>query len=130
MPRSGRRLPATRPVARAALPAALLALVCAAPAPGATAPGAGAPARAASSAAASSAAASSAAASSAGAAHAGAPRARTFDTAPARAALERLLPRHSGQFTLVPDPAAGAGADTFTVAGTAGAITGRGRTGA
>ncbi|MFE2167684.1 hypothetical protein ACFXB3_21870, partial [Streptomyces sp. NPDC059447] len=40
MSRSGRRH-----VALAALPAALLALTCAAPAPGATAPGAGAPAR-------------------------------------------------------------------------------------
>ncbi|MFB7181731.1 alpha-N-acetylglucosaminidase, partial [Streptomyces sp. NPDC056257] len=61
-------------------------------------------------------------------AHAGAPRSRSFDTAPARAALERLLPRHHGQFTLVPDTAAGA--DTFTVSGTAGAITVRGSTGA
>ncbi|MFE7093778.1 alpha-N-acetylglucosaminidase, partial [Streptomyces erythrochromogenes] len=55
-------------------------------------------------------------------------RAATFDAAPARAALQRLLPRHARQFTLVPDPAAGP--DTFTVSGTAGAITVRGSTGA
>ncbi|MFD8980919.1 alpha-N-acetylglucosaminidase [Streptomyces sp. NPDC059564] len=60
------------------------------------------------------------------AAPAGAPR--TFDAGPARAALQRLLPRHAGQFTLVPDAAAGA--DTFTVSGTAGAVTVRGSTGA
>ncbi|MET9469800.1 alpha-N-acetylglucosaminidase, partial [Streptomyces sp. NPDC006544] len=57
-----------------------------------------------------------------------APRARAFDAAPARAALERLLPRHAAQFTLLPDT--GTGADTFTVSGTAGAITVRGSTGA
>ncbi|MEU9160358.1 alpha-N-acetylglucosaminidase [Streptomyces sp. NPDC048424] len=124
MPRSGRRLPGPRPLALAALPAALLALICAGPAPGATAPGAGSPAPAD---------VRPGARAGAGpavrsAAHAGAPRSRTFDTAPARAALERLLPRHHGQFTLVPDTAAGA--DTFTVSGTAGAITVRGSTGA
>ncbi|MFI6147567.1 alpha-N-acetylglucosaminidase [Streptomyces sp. NPDC051109] len=58
----------------------------------------------------------------------GAPRPRAFDVGPARDALERLLPRHAGQFTLVPDPAAGA--DRFTVSGPAGAITVRGSTGA
>ncbi|MET8756080.1 alpha-N-acetylglucosaminidase, partial [Streptomyces sp. NPDC004667] len=52
----------------------------------------------------------------------------TFDAAPARAALTRLLPRHAGQFTLVPAPAAGP--DTFTVSGRAGAVTVRGSTGA
>ncbi|MEW2412982.1 alpha-N-acetylglucosaminidase [Streptomyces sp. NPDC046866] len=99
-----------RPRARAALPAALLALVCAG-----TAPGAGTPARAAD-----------------GPAAAGAPGARparSFDTGPARAALKRLLPRHAAQFTLVADPAAG-GPDSFTVSGRAGAITVRGTTGA
>ncbi|OKK23000.1 alpha-N-acetylglucosaminidase [Streptomyces sp. CB00455] len=55
-------------------------------------------------------------------------RPRTFDTAPARAALERLLPRHAAQFTLVPDT--GAAADTFTVSGVPGAVTVRGSTGA
>ncbi|MEU9178336.1 alpha-N-acetylglucosaminidase [Streptomyces sp. NPDC048550] len=58
----------------------------------------------------------------------GAPESRAFDAGPARAALERLLPRHAAQFTLVPDPAAGA--DRFTVSGSAGAITVRGSTGA
>lgn len=109
MPRRGRRLPATRPVALAALPAALLAVICA-----------GVPARA------------DVRADPRPAVRAGAPaqarRAATFDTAPARAALQRLLPRHARQFTLVPDPAAGP--DTFTVSGTAGAITVRGSTGA
>ncbi|MFD9356045.1 alpha-N-acetylglucosaminidase [Streptomyces sp. NPDC060031] len=96
------------------LPAALLTLVCAGAAPGAASPGAAAPA-----------------AEPRGAVrtHArAAPKPRTFDTGPARAALERLLPRHAAQFTLVPDTAAGA--DTFTVSGVAGAITVRGSTGA
>ncbi|MFI7178779.1 alpha-N-acetylglucosaminidase [Streptomyces spororaveus] len=113
--RGGRGATSRRPLALAALPAALLALICAGPAPGAPAPGAGPPARA-------------------GVrtdAHPGAARsagrARTFDAAPARDALRRLLPRHWGQFTLVPDTTAGA--DTFTVSGTAGAITVRGSTG-
>ncbi|MEV7521401.1 alpha-N-acetylglucosaminidase [Streptomyces sp. NPDC091371] len=111
LPRRGlRRLPGPRPVALAALPAALLALVCAAAAPGAAAPGAGPAARA------------------DVRTDAPAPRGAAFDLAPARASLERLLPRHSGQFTLVAD--AGAAADTFTVSGTAGAITVRGGTGA
>lgn len=118
--RSRPRLPATRPVALAALPAALLAVICAGPAPGATASGAGVPARA------------DVRADPRPPVRAGAPvparRAATFDTAPARAALQRLLPRHARQFTLVPDPAAGP--DTFTVSGTAGAITVRGSTGA
>ncbi|MFB7783042.1 alpha-N-acetylglucosaminidase [Streptomyces vinaceus] len=57
-----------------------------------------------------------------------APAPRAFDTGPAREALQRLLPHHADQFTLVPDPAAGA--DRFTVSGSAGAITVRGSTGA
>ncbi|MGW8501346.1 alpha-N-acetylglucosaminidase [Streptomyces sp. CLCI03] len=122
--RGGRRPRTRRPLALGALPAALLALICAGPAPGATAPGAGSPARA---------------DVRTGthpdghtAARPGAVRgpghARTFDVAPARAALRRLLPRHWGQFTLVPDTTAAV--DTFTVSGTAGAITVRGSTGA
>ncbi len=124
MPRSGRRPITPRPLALAALPAALLALICAGPAPGATAPVAAPPARADVTA--------DARPAVRALAPGGAPRspgrARTFDAAPARAALERLLPRHRGQFTLVPDTTAGA--DTFTVSGTAGAITVRGSTGA
>ncbi|MFJ3202272.1 alpha-N-acetylglucosaminidase [Streptomyces sp. NPDC086989] len=58
-----------------------------------------------------------------------APAPRAFDTGPARAALERLLPRHAAQFTFVPEPA-DAGADRFTVSGAAGAITVRGSSGA
>ncbi|MGW3322810.1 alpha-N-acetylglucosaminidase [Streptomyces virginiae] len=122
--RGGRGPRARRPLALAALPAALLALICAGPAPGATAPGAGSPARA--------------DVRTDGHpdahpdGHPGAVRgpghARTFDVAPARAALRRLLPRHWGQFTLVPDTTADA--DTFTVSGTVGAITVRGSTGA
>ncbi|MBP2580436.1 alpha-N-acetylglucosaminidase [Streptomyces sp. PvR006] len=48
-----------------------------------------------------------------------------FDPAPARASLERLLPSHAAQFTLLPvaEPASG---DSFTVSGTAGAIEVRG----
>ncbi|MFI8497138.1 alpha-N-acetylglucosaminidase [Streptomyces sp. NPDC085524] len=118
MPRSGRRrLPGPRPVALAALPAALLALLCAAPAPGATAPGPGAPVRA------------GVQDAVRADARPGEPGARAVDAAAAaRASLERLLPRHAAQFTLVAD--AGAAADTFTVSGTAGAVTVRGRTGA
>lgn len=122
--RSGRRPKTRRPLALAALPAALLALICAGPAPGATAPGAGLPARADVTTRAHPDAhpdAQPGAARSPG-------RSRTFDAAPARAALRRLLPRHWGQFTLVPDTTAAA--DTFTVSGTAGAITVRGSTGA
>ncbi|MEU2451547.1 alpha-N-acetylglucosaminidase [Streptomyces sp. NPDC012765] len=124
MPRSGRRPAVPRPLALAALPAALLALICAGPAPGATAPGAGSPAPAGAT--------TDARPAVRALAPGGAPRspgrARAFDLAPARAALERLLPRHQRQFTLVPDTTAGA--DTFTVSGTAGAITVRGSTGA
>ncbi|MFG2753285.1 alpha-N-acetylglucosaminidase [Streptomyces xanthophaeus] len=109
--------PRTRPVALAALPAVLLTLICAGPAPGAAAPGAPAPARAD----------VRGEVRAAGTVPA-APRPRTFDTAPARAALGRLLPRHAGQFTLVPDTTAAA--DTFTVSGTPGALTVRGSTGA
>ncbi|WP_318206337.1 alpha-N-acetylglucosaminidase [Streptomyces sp. SJL17-1] len=48
-----------------------------------------------------------------------------FDPAPARAALERLLPSRAAQFTLVPveEPTSG---DYFTVSGKAGAIVVRG----
>ncbi|MFJ6793022.1 alpha-N-acetylglucosaminidase [Streptomyces sp. NPDC091268] len=115
------------PTALAVLPAALLALVCAGAAPGAAAPTT--PERE-------------------GAVPGGlartaqrppaaipvrpparvAPKPRIFDTSPAHAALERLLPRHAAQFTLVPDTAAAA--DTFTVSGAAGSITVRGSTGA
>ncbi|MFD4934353.1 alpha-N-acetylglucosaminidase [Streptomyces virginiae] len=122
--RGGRRTRTRRPLALAALPAALLALFCAGPAPGATAPGAGSPARADVR--------TDAHPDGHTDARPGAVRgpghARTFDVAPARAALRRLLPRHWGQFTLVPDTTAAA--DTFTVSGTAGAITVRGSTGA
>ncbi|MFI0058362.1 alpha-N-acetylglucosaminidase [Streptomyces virginiae] len=115
-PPRGPRRPTPRPRPGAPLPAPRRAALAAVPAPGPPARGAGSPARA-------------DVRPLAGAhAHTGAPSAATFDTAPARAALERLLPRHAGQFTLVPDPAAGA--DTFTVSGTAGAVTVRGSTGA
>ncbi|MEU6868469.1 alpha-N-acetylglucosaminidase [Streptomyces sp. NPDC046876] len=107
-PRRRTRRPRTLP----ALPAVLLALVCAA-----TAPGAGTPARA-------------AAAGPEAAGAPGAPPARSFDTGPARAALKRLLPRHAAQFTLVAAPVAAGGPDTFTVSGRAGAVTVRGTTGA
>lgn len=131
--------PLPRPLALAALPAALLTLVCAGSAPGATAPASGSPARAdvrhtdvrqdgarpddAQGA-------QGAQPDRAQPQHvrAAAARTRTFDTAPARASLKRLLPVHAGQFTLVADAAAAA--DTFTVSGTAGAITVRGSTGA
>ncbi|MGW8763432.1 alpha-N-acetylglucosaminidase [Streptomyces sp. NPDC055815] len=48
-----------------------------------------------------------------------------FDTGPARAALERLLPSRAAQFTLIPveEPASG---DSFSVSGSAGAIQVRG----
>ncbi|OEJ34603.1 alpha-N-acetylglucosaminidase [Streptomyces subrutilus] len=116
-----RRAALPRPVALAAVPAVLLALLGAA-----AAPGAASPARAAVRA-------DVLADAPAGArartpAPAAAPRADGFDTAPARAALERLLPRHAGQFTLLPGTATAA--DTFTVSGTPGAITVRGSTGA
>ncbi|MFJ4780057.1 alpha-N-acetylglucosaminidase [Streptomyces sp. NPDC088762] len=126
-----------------ALPAALLTVVCAwaappaAPAPraGSTAQGAGwrtegawSPAPRAGSPAQGAARQADAAPGPAAGGRAAAPRPGTFDAAPARAALERLLPRHARQFTLVPDAAAAA--DTFTVSGTPGAITVRGSTGA
>ncbi|MEV0371603.1 alpha-N-acetylglucosaminidase [Streptomyces sp. NPDC050636] len=62
-----------------------------------------------------------------GAAAAGPPvlrpdRAPSYDTAPARAALGRLLPRHAGQFRLVPLSGDG-GTDRFRVDGTPGRIT-------
>ncbi|MCX4524581.1 MULTISPECIES: alpha-N-acetylglucosaminidase [unclassified Streptomyces] len=112
--------PRRRRAALAVLPAALLTLLCSGAAPGATAPGARPPARA-----------DVQERALPGvredARPAAAPR-RAFDVAPARAALERLLPRHADQFTLVADEAAGA--DTFTVSGTPGALTVRGSTGA
>ncbi|MEU8779501.1 alpha-N-acetylglucosaminidase [Streptomyces sp. NPDC048606] len=112
-----------------ALPAALLTLVCAGAAPGAAAPPPAPEARAAGAATERSLPGGPAAATPATApAGAGAGAPRTFDTAPARAALERLLPRHARQFTLVADAAAGS--DTFTVSGRAGAVTVRGSTGA
>ncbi|MEU9232468.1 alpha-N-acetylglucosaminidase [Streptomyces subrutilus] len=117
---SARRRPALpRAVALAAVPAVLLALLAAAAAPGAASPAAadvraGVPA--------------GPRAGTPAPAPAGAPRPASFDAAPARAALERLLPRHAGQFTLLPGTAAAA--DTFTVSGTPGAITVRGSTGA
>ncbi|MBW5486981.1 alpha-N-acetylglucosaminidase, partial [Streptomyces bambusae] len=62
-------------------------------------------------------------------ARAGTAPVRAFDAGPARAALERLLPGHADQFTLVPEASA-TGPDTFTVSGPAGDITVRGSTGA
>ncbi|MER6689600.1 alpha-N-acetylglucosaminidase [Streptomyces minutiscleroticus] len=50
-----------------------------------------------------------------------------FDTAPARAALNRLLPGHAGQIRLVAAERDGAG-DRFRVTGTAGAVTVTGTT--
>lgn len=50
-----------------------------------------------------------------------------YDTAPARAALARLLPRHADQFQLVPLAPDG-GADRFRVDGRAGRITVSGTT--
>ncbi|MFD3694856.1 alpha-N-acetylglucosaminidase [Streptomyces sp. NPDC058646] len=120
--------PRTRPVVRAALPAVLLTLACAGPAPGAATPAAPPPAPADVRGTAPAGVRGTTGALAPAAARTGAPRPRTFDTAPARAALGRLLPRHAGQFTLVPDPAAAA--DTFTVSGTSGALTVRGSTGA
>ncbi|UQA95860.1 alpha-N-acetylglucosaminidase [Streptomyces halobius] len=48
--------------------------------------------------------------------------AASYDTAPARAALDRLLPRHAGQFRLVPLTGDG-GTDRFRVDGAPGRIT-------
>ncbi|MCY0942093.1 alpha-N-acetylglucosaminidase [Streptomyces antarcticus] len=127
-PRGGRRPALPRPAALAALPAALLTLLCAGAAPGAAAPGAGPPARTDVRADVRGGMPGDVRAAALAAARPGAPRPRSFDTAPARAALARLLPRHAGQFTLVPDT--GAAADTFTVSGRAGAVTVRGSTGA
>ncbi|WP_411104581.1 alpha-N-acetylglucosaminidase [Streptomyces sp. cmx-4-9] len=119
MPRTPRR-PRPRPVVLAALPAALLTLVCAGAAPGATAPDGPVPVRAGASGAVREAVRAQV--------RPGAARPRTFDTGPARAALGRLLPRHAGQFTFVADTAAAA--DTFSVSGAPGDITVRGSTGA
>ncbi|MGW7099568.1 alpha-N-acetylglucosaminidase [Streptomyces sp. NPDC054838] len=107
-----------RSVALATLPTALLTLILGT-VPGAAAPAAASPTRA-----------DARAGAPAGvrAQPRPAPRPRTFDTGPARDALRRLLPRHAGQFDLVPD--ASAGDDTFTVSGSPGAITVRGSTGA
>ncbi|MEU9177214.1 alpha-N-acetylglucosaminidase [Streptomyces sp. NPDC048550] len=46
----------------------------------------------------------------------------------ARAALRRLLPRHAGQFTLLPGTRGADGQDGFTVSGRAGAVVVRGST--
>src|SRR5438477_9606226 len=54
-------------------------------------------------------------------------RAAAYDTAPARAALERLLPGHADQFRLRALPPGGA-ADRFRVDGTTGRITVAGTT--
>ncbi|MFC9327543.1 alpha-N-acetylglucosaminidase [Kitasatospora sp. NPDC057015] len=48
-----------------------------------------------------------------------------FDTAPALAALGRLLPAHAAQFSLTPVPK-DTGADSYSVSGTAGSIAVRG----
>lgn len=135
IPRHGRARRARRRVTLAALPAVLLTLAVAGAAPGATDPAAGAtapPARSPSqpvSQPPSQSPSQSPARSGRGhTATPASPRPRAFDATPARASLQRLLPRHAGQFTLVPDAAAGP--DTFTVSGTAGAITVRGSTGA
>ncbi|MER6394915.1 alpha-N-acetylglucosaminidase [Kitasatospora sp. NPDC001603] len=53
---------------------------------------------------------------------AGAAAGPAFDPGPAAAALARLLPAQHDQFTLVP-VAKGAGGDSFSVSGTAGAVT-------
>lgn len=45
-----------------------------------------------------------------------------FDTAPAAAALQRLLPRQAAQITLAAEPQSTPGVDAFTVSGTAGAL--------
>lgn len=127
IPRRSRGGRVRRQVTLAALPAALLTLVVAGAAPGAAARGAGSPARADAGGGVRDGAGEGAREDVRGHART-APRPRAFDVAPARASLQRLLPRHAGQFTLVPDP--GAAADTFTVSGTAGAITVRGSTGA
>lgn len=123
IPPRGRAGRVRRRVTLAALPAALLTLAVAGAAPGATArsgpPPAPSPAQPPARTDARADVANTAAA---------APRPRVFDAAPARAALQRLLPRHARQFTLVADSAAVA--DTFTVSGTTGAITVRGSTGA
>ncbi|MER6392639.1 alpha-N-acetylglucosaminidase [Streptomyces sp. NPDC001523] len=124
MARSGRPR-GRRTVAVAALPAALLVLVLAGAAPGAVASGAAPAPEARQSDARQSDARQSDARQSV---VRRTPAVRDFDVRPAREALERLLPRHAGQFTLVPDP--GAPADTFTVSGTAGALTVRGTSGA
>lgn len=120
-PRRRRDRRVRRRITLAALPAALLTLAVAGTAPGAAARGTESPAQPPVQA-------QAQAPARAHAADASAPRPRTFDAAPARASLERLLPRHARQFTLVPE--APAGADAFTVSGTAGAITVRGSSGA
>ncbi|MFJ8045992.1 alpha-N-acetylglucosaminidase [Kitasatospora sp. NPDC096147] len=49
-------------------------------------------------------------------------RAAAFDTAPAVASLQRLLPSHAGQFTLRPAERTTPGTDSFSVSGAPGAI--------
>ncbi|MCX5193045.1 alpha-N-acetylglucosaminidase [Streptomyces sp. NBC_00249] len=128
-PAGPRRRRAPHP-ALLALPAALLTLVCAAAPPGTAAPGTAAPGSGPLAGPGSGPAPGpgSAAGVRGGVRAVAAPPPRVVDVAAARASLERLLPRHARQFTLVADP--GAGADTFTVSGTAGAVTVSGSTGA
>lgn len=165
IPRNGRAGRVRRRVTLAALPAALLTLAVSGTSPGASARAAQPPAASPAPAPVRAGAPEDPARDARDPARA-APRPRSFNAAPARAALERLLPRHAAQFTLVPDTEtgtetgietgthpgaktatvtgapsatgaagrpggrAGAGSDTFTVSGTAGAITVRGSTGA
>ncbi|MFI9026136.1 alpha-N-acetylglucosaminidase TIM-barrel domain-containing protein [Streptomyces sp. NPDC053560] len=52
----------------------------------------------------------------------GSPLAAPFDSAPARAALQRLLPRHADQFRLIPQKRAAGTAERFRVTGSPGRI--------
>ncbi|MFF1494694.1 alpha-N-acetylglucosaminidase C-terminal domain-containing protein [Streptomyces sp. NPDC058304] len=107
MPRSGRPRPSRRP----GLPALLVLLVLAAEPGGAAALPVTPSAEPAPSA---------ASAPASGPVRTGVPA--------ARAALRRLLPRHAGQFTLLPGPRSADGQDSFTVSGRAGAVVVRGST--
>ncbi|MFF3862674.1 alpha-N-acetylglucosaminidase [Streptomyces sp. NPDC002209] len=108
MPRSDRPRPSRRP----GLPA-LLALLVLAAAPGGTAALPVTPS-------AEPAVSARIAAPAAGPVRAGVPA--------ARAAVRRLLPRHAGQFILLPGPRSADGQDRFTVSGRAGAVVVRGST--
>ncbi|CAM5635893.1 alpha-N-acetylglucosaminidase [Streptomyces avidinii] len=129
IPRSGRAGRVRRRFTLAALPAALLTLAVSGASPGAGARAAQPPAGSSAPVPVRAGAPEDPARGVRGPARS-APRPRTFDAAPARAALERLLPRHAAQFTLVPAGGTDTDADSFTVSGTAGAITVRGSTGA